>query len=212
MEKNRLFIVGDSFTDWDIPNHHWVDYLSEHYDVYNFGKRASDNYSILFQLGNLPEYVDGDRVVAVFTYPGRLPQRFYGERKITQAANPYRRPNFFKDTRFAHQLDNIGLIEGNDWANGKRINDINFLIKLKEWMYRYNPIYVTWSPYFAKSTSEFVTLIETTSNYDEGIGEEMDFHPGPMGCYEWYKKIHSLLEIKEPIVEFKPHDIKKTII
>ena len=61
--KPRLFICGDSFVDWDIPTYHWTDYLKEHYDVIILGERGSDNISIIFQLGDLPQYKDGDRII-----------------------------------------------------------------------------------------------------------------------------------------------------
>ena len=56
---------------------------------------------------------------------------------------------------------------------------------------------------FHKSTSDFVSLIQVTSNWEEGVGEKEDFHPGPNGCYTIYKKLHELLKVYEPIVDFE---------
>jgi hypothetical protein len=77
----RLFCFGDSFIDWYVPKYHWTYYLSKHYEVIKHGKAGADNHSILFQMGRLPEFIEGDRIIIVFTEPGRLPRRYYGKRR-----------------------------------------------------------------------------------------------------------------------------------
>lgn len=210
--KPRLFCLGDSFVDWPIPKYHWTYYLSNHYEVIKLGKFGADNYSIIFQLGLLDDYIEGDRIVIMFTDAGRLPRRYYGERKEQYLNIPYKSPRFYKDSKFAEKLDYTRSVEGDNWVNGVRENEIKFLKKLQTWLDKYKPIYLTWSEKFHQSTADFVTLIQVTSNADEKVGEEYDFHPGPIGCYELYKTTHSLLEIKQPLIEFKPEDIEKTII
>lgn len=206
--KPRLFCFGDSFVDWNVPTYHWTYYLSKHYEVYKFGKLGADNYSILFQMGNLPEYKEGDRVVVVFTEPGRLPRRFYGERKDNFKSTPYMAPEFYKDTDFSKKLHMLKYDEGERWVNGERDIEIKFLKNLQVWLRDYNPIFLTWSEYFHKPVSDFVSLIQVTSNYEEGIANEKDFHPGPVGCYDMYKTIHSLLNTNEPIVNFEVEEKK----
>lgn len=201
--KPRLFCFGDSFVEWDIPKYHWTYYLSNHYEVYKFGKRGADNNSIIFQLGNLPEMVIGDRIVILFTEPGRLPHRYYGERKEQFKFNRYLNLNFFKDSKFAQKLVSLKYDESERWLNGKRDVEIKFLKKLKIWLKEYHPVFVTWNECFHKPTSDFVSLIQVTSNWEEGVGEKEDFHPGPKGCYDMYKKIHTLLNVSEPFVNFK---------
>lgn len=210
--KSRLFCLGDSFVDWEIPKLHWTYYLSKHYDVNKFGKSGSDNYSIIFQLGCLPDYASGDRIIIVFTDPGRLPRRFYGERHETFFNNPYKSPSFYKDKKFAEKLDKLNLIEGDRWINGDRENEIKFLKKLQQWLKDYNPVFFTWSDQFYKSTSDFVSLIKVSSNWDEGVGEKIDFHPGPIGCYEIYKKLHELLKVEEPLVDFEMEEKENKLI
>ena len=200
--KSRLFCFGDSFVDWDIPVYHWTTYLSNHYDVYKFGMRGADNVSILFQLGNLPEHKKGDRIIMVFTEPGRLPRRFYGDRKERFMKTPYMSPNFYKNREFAENLHTLKYIETLRWSDGQRDIEVSFFKKLKEWLKVYNPVFVTWNENFIERTSEFVTLIQVSSNYEEGTGDDKDFHPGIKGCYEFYSKLHSLLEINEPLVDF----------
>jgi hypothetical protein len=204
--KPRLFCFGDSFVEWDIPKYHWTYYLSHHYEVYKFGRRGADNNSIIFQLGNLPKMVIGDRVLIMFTEPGRLPHRYYGERKERFKFNKYLNLNFFKDSKFAQKLVSLNYDESERWLNGKRDIEIEFLKKLKIWLNNYNPVFVTWNENFHKPTSDFVSLIQVTSSWEEGTGEKEDFHPGPKGCYDMYKKIHTLLDVSEPFVNFEIED------
>lgn len=209
--KPRIFCLGDSFVDWDIPKFHWTYYLTHHYEVIKLGKRGADNNSIIFQLGLLDEYRDGDRILVYFTDAGRLPRRYYGERKDDFKDKPYRHHSFFKDSKFALKLDYLNVIEGDNWVNGVRENEIKFIKNLQKWLGDYRPLYITWSELFHQSTSDFVTLINVTSNADEKNGEALDFHPGPLGCYEIYKKLHSLLEISDSIVDFE-EEIKTKMI
>jgi len=201
--KPRLFCFGDSFVDWHLPKFHWTYYFKNHYEVIKLGKWGADNNSILFQLGNLDDYREGDRIIVYFTDAGRLPRRYYGDRKEAFFDTPYRSPNFFRDNRFALKLDYLSLKEGDNWVNGVRQNDINFIKNLKKWLSIYSPVFVTWSEQFYLGTSDFVTLIQTSTNWEEGVGEEEDFHPGPNGCYTIYKKLHELLKVDEPIVDFE---------
>lgn len=204
--KPRLFIFGDSFVDWDVPKYHWTYYLTHHYDVQKYGKLGADNYSILFQLGNLPEYQDGDRIIIFFTEPGRLPRRFYGERREKYKDTPYIAPQFFKDVDFGTKLHGLKYDEGERWVDGTRNIEVSFLKNLKLWLSNYSPIYLTWSEYFHKPTSEFTTLIQVSSNYSEGYLDDRDFHPGPKGCYEVYKTCHKLLNINEDVFPFKEEE------
>ena len=201
--KSRLFIFGDSFVDWDIPKNHWTEYLTNHYEVYKYGKFGADNYSIIFQLGNLPLYENGDRIIIYFTEPGRLPRRFYGKRKKEFIDNIYMSPNFYEDISFSEKLHILKFEESERWVNGERNIEIQFLKNLKKWLSDYKPIFVTWSQQFHNSTNDFVHFIKVSSNFEEKISDERDFHPGPLGCYELYKIMYNLLEIKDEIKDFK---------
>jgi len=54
--------------------------------------------------------------------------------------------------------------------------------------------------------NRYKTLIQVSSNWQEGAGEKRDDHPGPKGCYDMYKIIHKLLGVEEPFVDFKIED------
>lgn len=197
---NNLYVCGDSFVDWDLPEIHWIDYLSNHFNVIKLGRYGSDNHSIIYQTGLIPNYLEGDRIIVVFTAPGRFPRRYFGEREINQDVK-YISWEWYKNKEFAKQLMELRILETERWLNGERDSEIKFLKKLKLFYGDFEPVFVTWNEDFYKMTSDFVELINVTSISDEG-GDKNDWHPGWKGCYEFYKKLHQLLGIKENVVNY----------
>lgn len=208
--KSKIYICGDSFVDWDLPETHWVDYLSNHYDVIKLGKYGSDNHSIIYQTGNIQSYNKGDRLIIVFTAPGRFPRRYFGERETNHNIK-YLNWQWYKDKAFAKKLLDVRVSETDYWLNGIRNDEILFLKKLKHFYKEFNPIFVTWNVDFYKMTSDFVELIQVTSIADEG-GDKNDWHPGWKGCYNFYVKIYELLNLKDGIVEYKNRNLIDKII
>lgn len=200
MSKSNLYICGDSFVDWDVPKMHWTDYLKNHYNVIKLGKYGSDNHTIIYQTGRIPQYKDGDRLVIVFTSPGRFPRRYFGERKTNHNVK-YLNWEWYADKNFAKKLLELRLVETEKWLSGERENEILFLKKFKEFYKDYKPVFVTWNNDFYNVTKEFVELIIVTSIADEG-GDVNDWHPGWKGCYDFYKKVHNLLRVNEPPVNY----------
>ena len=196
----KIYICGDSFVDWDLPEIHWVDYLSNHYNVVNLGKYGSDNHSILYQTARIENYNEGDRIVIVFTAPGRFPRRYFGERRINHNIK-YLDWEWYQDKQFAKKLLDVRISETTHWLNGDRMDEILFLKKLKNFYKNFEPIFVTWNSDFHTMTSDFVELIQVTSIADEG-GDPNDWHPGWRGCYDFYLKLHTLLEIEDTPVSF----------
>lgn len=196
----NLYICGDSFVDWDLPEVHWTDYLKNHYNIVKLGKYGADNHSIIYQTGKIPSYKIGDRLIIVFTSPGRFPRRYFGERKTNHNVK-YLNWEWYADKTFAKKLLELRVLETEKWLNGERENEILFLKKFKEFYKDYKPIFVTWNDDFYNATKEFVELIKVTSISEEG-GDSMDWHPGWQGCYEFYKKIHKLLGVSEKIVDY----------
>lgn len=209
--KPRLFVFGDSFVEWMKPKYHWTSYLSEHYEVFKYGIKGADNHTILFQLGNLPEYREGDRIIILFTEPGRIPRRYFGNRKNEHKILDEHNFNCtckscleqFEDKEFVTKLHLLKYYESDRWASGERNIEVKFLKNLLGWIKHYNPVCITWSGQFHTVTSDFVTLIKVSSNYEEGLGELKDFHPGPLGCYDLYKRLYLLLNLKDKLAEFK---------
>jgi len=188
MPKPRLFICGDSFVDWDIPTHHWTDYLKEHYDVIILGERGSDNIAIMLQLGNLPPYKDGDRIIIYWTDPARIQKLYLGELKSKRNGRWWDYSYLFEQDRIP-TLQKMKVDRTIGWETDGLGNEVKFIKKLKDLLSQYKPIYVTWNSFFHEHTKEVTELIQVSSLDDEvGNGEtEGDWHPGEQGCYDIYK-------------------------
>lgn len=210
MNKTNLYVCGDSFVDWHLPEIHWTDYLSNHYNVIKLGKYGSDNHSIIYQTGKINEYKDGDRLIMVFTAPGRFPRRYFGERETNHNVK-YLNWQWYKDKVFAKKLLDVRISETEHWLGGMRNDEILFLKKLKYFYKEFNPIFVTWNEDFYKMTCDFVKLIKVTSIADEG-GDSIDWHPGWKGCYDFYLELHNLLKINDKPILFNNKVNKNKII
>lgn len=188
MPKPRLFICGDSFVEWDIPTIHWTYYLKEHYDVIILGERGSDNISILFQLGNLPEYKDGDRIIVYWSDPSRIQQLYKGKQKPKLNGRWWDYSHLFEKDRIP-TLEKMKVDRTLGWERNGLGDEIKFIKKVKHLLFQYEPIYVTWNKFFYHNTKAFVDLIEVSTLDDEsGDGETLgDWHPGKQGCYDIYK-------------------------
>ena len=66
MPNSRLFILGSSSVLWPYPEtNNWVNLLKQHYDVRVIGKLGLSNIDIIQQIGLLPDFEDGDRLITV---------------------------------------------------------------------------------------------------------------------------------------------------
>ena len=202
MHKPRLFICGDSFVDWDIPTYHWTDYLKEHYDVIILGERGSDNISIIFQLGNLPQYKDGDRIIMYWSDPSRIQKLYWGEHKPKRKGRWWDYSHLFEKDRIP-TLEKMKVDRTIGWETNGLNNEIKFIKKLKELLINYSPIFITWNSSFYKQTNQFTDLVKVSTLEDEGGGGETngDWHPGKKGCYHIYKILLNKLgnEVPQPI-------------
>ena len=85
--KSRLFVFGDSWSlDYfkepylnskEIKRYskfynefgHWTNHMEKFFQVQNFSEGASSIENIIYQLGNLPDFEDGDRIIIIFGSP-----------------------------------------------------------------------------------------------------------------------------------------------
>ena len=200
MPKPRLFLFGDSFVDWDIPSYHWSDYLKKHYDVNILGERGSDNISIIFQLGNLPEYREGDRIIIYWSDPSRIQKLYQGKQKPKINGRWWDYSHLFEKDRIP-TLEKMKVDRTIGWEANGLGDEIKFIKKVKNLLFQYEPIYVTWNTFFHHNTKSFVDLIEaSTLDNESGEGETKgDWHPGEQGCYDIYKILLDKLGNEVPL-------------
>lgn len=203
--KPRLFICGDSWTDWPLPPSpfHWIDYLENDFEIIRLGLRACSNYDIFSQIGEMPTYKQGDRVVVVWTSPSRT--RNLTESLPSDGDNSnlkwYQRITFpsisFKDIRIRR------MELWNDLDNDYFTGEVNFMRKIKTDMIKeYKPLFYTWDENFWNRTSDFVSLFTDIETLHDALPDKStlnDFHPSTEGCYSIYKTVHSDLNLNTPI-------------
>lgn len=202
MKKPRLFICGDSWTDYEYPKIHqrWTYYLTNHYEVHLLGKSDMDNISIMYQIGEVPNYEEGDRIIVFFTSPSRIFRKYF----ITETHTKKNWLQLKRYTEWENTLPDyfydIKVIQHLLWENNMRNDEINFYRKLNELLKNYQPIFVTWSDSFYRKTNDFTHFIDVSLIKDET--NMNDNHPGILGNYEIYEMMMKLLDNKENLVEF----------
>lgn len=223
MIKPNLYCFGDSFVTWPFPEgKHWTDLFSNEYTVHKLGNNGSSNEHIIFQLGNLPKYKPGDRVVMVFTEPMRIPKwtwgKHYGEFTATNPQNRGRKgKDSYSDYDTVKVLEEVmvrkeeALVEiitkGPEVLHTVKVKAhekdtpleiINFIDNIDNLLADFKPVMVTWSEQMFLLLKSKITPIcqgDWTSLTQEGIREE-DYHPGIEGCKHWHKVIGNLLHKK----------------
>lgn len=217
--KNRLFILGDSFafnlfnveklSKWHavwstyIEKHnqlyektpiHWTQYLESEFEVSNFSCPGQSNESIIYQLGNLPAYKEGDRLVIVFSDLGRFRRTSSTDTSMPRQADYLINYPYDEQTPVIEQIINERFISLDTKA---RDDEKRFYHWLKEQLHDYNPIFMHW-PDWNEEYKKF--SISNQLNYqsmrEETQEQIKDLHPGTYSNYLIYQQVCKLLRIK----------------
>jgi len=214
-----LYCFGDSFVQWPEPkNAHWTDLFRDEYHVYRMGKNGANNDHIIFQLGNLPKYRDGDRVIIMLTEPARLPKWVWGKHagvlksdmpveaikndpalfeslKVTGVFNDLK---VLKDKLLHHQTIDVIKNRKHEMDDPKEV--LNFIDNIDNLIGEFKPVIVTWSFATHKLLVDkinYLPLESWTSLHQEDYKDrplKEDYHPGVEGCKMWHKFIKDLLD------------------
>ena len=203
--KPRLYICGDSWTDWPLPPSpsHWIDYLEDDFEVIRLGLRGCSNYDIFSQIGKIPSYKEGDRVIVVWTSPNRV-------RNLTESLpSDSDKKNLKWFQRIAFPTIDLNPIRirrselWNDLENNYFEGEVNFIQKIKVNMLRkYSPLFYTWDEDFWNRTSNFVSLFRDIETLHDAFPDKTtldDLHPSTNGCYSIYKTVHNDLNLTTPL-------------
>jgi hypothetical protein len=213
--KPRLFILGDSFAQWPKPDKQfrWPVLMEEHYEVHNFAIPGTDNSHIIYQLGQIPEFRQGDRLVIILTEVSRIPKWFWGEYyeqylearlKPSMICKPKQPELQFVKGLVDLKLYLIELIEKTDFINTDifkryrhRKTDHPLMVfemysNIPTLFKQYKPLMVTWSKETYNVLPNHVKLI----GWDEyeHIHVPEDDHPSISGNKVWYDKIYKWLQ------------------
>lgn len=215
--KPRLFVFGDSWAfnyfknPWDdelkkfSENYeyfgHWIDHMNLFYDVISFAKGGSSNEEIIYQLSNLPEYQDGDRILIIFAPPGR----FSWIENKKQKGNYLIKTNSFFEKQYLNRHEY--------WVDDTiENNQKKFISMIPKLFKEYNPLMFSWFKDTALKI-ESIEYIEPNENYttiyEDSNGLCSDKHLGLGGNYELFKMFANKLGIEIENYKFEYKGYKK---
>lgn len=186
---NRLFIIGSSSVIWPYPKmNHWVDLLKQHYDVTVFGKLGLSNIDIIQQIGLLPSFKEGDRLVVVLVSP-RLPLFVWGkfDKPMMDSFD-----NLYKIISDKDRIPTIKKLY-KEIDKEKLSIEYSFLKKQKELLKKYNPIFTTTHWDWADDL-DFIEYEKFTSFDTETNGNLKDNHLGIEGNKDFYRFLLNRLD------------------
>jgi hypothetical protein len=175
---------------------HWSDYLAHEYEIFNHGVYGASNESIIYQLGYLPEYRSGDRIVIVFTDPNRMRKmsKNYSDRGI----NRVRDIDYVWSTQPSDldekTLHRLLVSRSESWDKGYRQDEIRFISLLKKLLYLYRPVFVSWSETFVNIEDVEFIDVRDYSIWIETNGEIKDAHMSAEGNLKFYQQIKNSLK------------------
>lgn len=186
---NRLFIIGSSSVIWPYPKmNHWVDLLKQHYDVTVFGKLGLSNIDIIQQIGLLPSFKEGDRLVVVLVSP-RLPLFVWGkfDKPMMDSFD-----NLYKIISDKDRIPTIKKLY-KEIDKEKLSIEYSFLKKQKELLKKYSPIFTTTHWDWADDL-DFIEYEKFTSFDTETNGNLKDNHLGIEGNKDFYRFLLNRLD------------------
>ncbi len=217
VQKSRLFILGDSwgtpYFEWYDEYHekgkdwHWyknieryidskltrpstfTTYLKEHYDVVNLSCGGQSNESILYQLGAIDKFKEGDRIFIILSHACRFrinvipqwkPDNYFRRREID--ISPSYLPRYEQKT-----LEQILTDREDSWHSGDRNDELSFYENLNNLLDKYKPVVYSWSKDFINTKINFFDF------YGYRIVDEHpeypDYHLGCYGNYLFYTMV-----------------------
>ncbi len=240
--KKRLFVFGDSwannyfskinslikckpflgldgvesFVKYHNYFGHWIDHISHYYDVYSYGVGAATNEQIIFQLGNLPDYEEGDRIVMIFT----TPQRFNwidDKKKYSFVPNGTQAKKLFGWNDEIIKFIESQYIERNDWwfDDSVKKDEINFINNIPNIYKNWNPIMITWTSDLSDKVKsvDLINFNEKFTNITEETDNNIiDSHLGLFGNFELFKYISKKLNIDVSSYQYAPKKYIKSLL
>lgn len=237
MTKPRLFVFGDSWSFnyfskknnlINYPLHfgnehvksyvkhynfygHWTDHLSNYYEIISFAEPGCSNEQILFQIGNLEdfEFKYGDRIIIIFSNPIRF-NIFYKNKNYNITPKNNVIDSLFKNNDISSFIENQHLERNRRWKDDSIIkNEKKFINTIKHLLYKWNPIFFTWTTELDIKSVECIPFsIINSSIKKESFGHFNDWHLGVMGNYMLFKLFAEKLNLNISDYLYKVNSFK----
>jgi hypothetical protein len=214
--KTRLFVLGDSFafnlfdieklSKWHylwstyMAKHnqlyereprHWTEYFENQFDIYNFSSPGQCNESIIYQLGNLPDFQEGDRLIIIFSDLGRFRRTNVFEDALPRPVDYLINYQYDSQTAVIEEIINERF---QSLATKNRDDEKLFYTWLQRNLKEYKPIFLHWPDwseqyqlFSIQHQLQYRTIKEETND------EINDLHPGVYSNYLMYRQISYLL-------------------
>lgn len=239
--KNRLFVFGDSWANNYFSkenkygqngvlflgstevkryvNHynyfgHWIDHMENFYDVISFGEGGVSNENIIYQLSNLPNYQEGDRIIIILTTAERF-SWVHGNTPYSFVANGVIMSELYSNKHYLEFIDRQFVERHNLWMSDKYTNEKRFLDSLSTIYQKWNPIVVTWvhAVYQKLNNVEFIDMNEKFTNIsEESWNQCRDWHLGVRGNYELFKYFSKKLNLDTTKYIFEPEEYPRSLL
>lgn len=207
MTKPNLYFFGDSFVQWPKPDLHWTLRFRDEYEVHRLGRSGANLEYTALQLGRLPEYKEGDRVVMVLTEYLRNPKWVWGDHYM-EFCNHMRAIRTGKERTTTPYIESLlevinlrdEWLEKTDTYSSEGVDNpkqiLEFFENINNIIPKFKPVLVTWNVY-TKELIPSATLI-SPGTY-EPVADD-DYHPGVEGGKVWYSRVTELLEGKKSLI------------
>lgn len=225
--KNRLFVFGDSWcfnyftkkpnefypgtkTFFGL-NHvesyvnyydyfgHWLDYMETFFEVVSYGLGGVSNEQIIWQLSNLPEYTEGDRIIIIFTGAERYTWT-HGNRRYTFAGgSPLL--EMALDKKYLELFRQQYVEKYEYWMSDMDYHfEKKFINIFPSFFKKYEPLCVTWRGEVAEKIDSIELLDFNNYNFssitEESEGTFVDGHLGAFGNFELFKYFARKLKLE----------------
>lgn len=227
--KPRLFFFGDSFVQWHTPSPgHWTERFEEEFDIYRLGSSGASNEAIASQIGVLPKYKTGDRIVFILTEPSRLSKWVYGVQhpdwvKTREDIEKGGWANLFnlsyrdevEEDKLLHSLFKIRVLKDRLIRNEFKDHHHRYLDTPLQYynlfktynviLANYKPVFLTWSEeLFNLNVLDGILHLIPRGSYSTVIEEdpnehELDHHPGKRGGEVWYSRVKDVMDNWQPL-------------
>jgi len=222
MNKPRLFVFGDSIaTNYfstspevvkdtnlhlgskDVYEYakehnfygHWLDLFGEHYEVTSYARGGVSIEETIYQLGDLPQYKKGDRMIIIITTAERY-RWFYNDTTQDFVSGTPDIDKLYSSDIERELLKDQFVERTIAWEGDKqRMNEKKFLNNLPIIFKEYKPVIASWNIKMCEKLSN-VSLFDIISNplytsiTQESNGRYNDWHMGVKGnqhLYEFFK-------------------------